>query len=101
MKYYKIEELTADSKNIRTRVTVLEKKKEWEVKTRKKTHRGAHFVISDDTGTFLFTVWDDEIDKIPIKSTIIINKAYVSKMEGEMSLHYGRFGRWEVVPLQK
>jgi len=91
-----LKDLKENSKNVKVKVKVLEKNKERNVKVKKNNsiHRVANFIISDETNTFYLTVWDDEIDKIPIKETIIINNGYVSQFAGELYLNIGRFGSW-------
>ena len=72
----KLKELSSDSKNVNVRVKVLEKNTERNVTVKKDNtkHRVANFIISDETSTFFLTVWDDDIDNIPIKETPIIIK---------------------------
>ena len=98
MNELKLKELRSDSKNVNVKVTVLEKNSERNVIVKKNNtkHRVANFIISDDTSTFFLTVWDDDIDNIPLKETIIINNGYVSEFGGQLYLNIGRFGNWEI-----
>ncbi|NHI92729.1 MAG: hypothetical protein EAX96_09540 [Candidatus Lokiarchaeota archaeon] len=94
----KLRDLRSESKNINVKVKVLEKDKERNVTVKKDNtkHRVANFIISDETSSIFLTVWDDEIDNIPIKETIIINNGYVSEFGGKLYLNIGRFGNWEI-----
>ncbi|MHA1765201.1 MAG: hypothetical protein ACTSVK_02965 [Promethearchaeota archaeon] len=94
----KLIDLNENSKYIKVRVKVLEKNSERNVtlKKDKSIHRVATFLISDETSTFFLNAWDDDIDKIPIKETIIINNGYVNEFRGELFLNVGKFGTWTV-----
>jgi len=93
----KLKDLKENSKNVDVKVTVLGKKTERHprVKTDNSIHRVVNFIIGDETSTFLLTVWDDEIDRIPIGEMIFIKKAFVSEFAGKLHLNITRGGSWQ------
>lgn len=95
----KINELTPNSRWFKVTVKVLEMGEERSVFSRRDgfEHRVAEALVGDETGTILFTVWDDDIDKVKEKvgSSVTINNGYVTLFRGSMRLSLGRFGTIE------
>ncbi|MEM2093771.1 MAG: hypothetical protein QXI32_00555 [Candidatus Bathyarchaeia archaeon] len=56
------------------------------------SHKVTEFLVGDETGTVLLTLWDADIEKIKEGDTIDIGNAYVSLFKGQMRLNIGRFG---------
>jgi hypothetical protein len=92
----KINELKHDSRNINIKVKIEKKESEANVRTKKDNaeHRVARFKISDETGETILTVWDDEIDKIPVNEFIIIRNGFVNMWNNILFMNIGRFGSW-------
>jgi len=88
----KLKDLNENSNHIKVKVKVLEKTSE---RCLKPNLRVGIFIISDETSKFYFTIWNDEIDKMPIGKMITIKNGYVSSFKGKLYLNIGRFGSWE------
>ncbi|MCS7105167.1 MAG: hypothetical protein NZ954_06340 [Thermofilaceae archaeon] len=60
-------------------------------------HRVAEALVGDETGTVLFSLWDNDIDKVKelIGSTITVRNGFVTLYKGSMRLALGRFGSIE------
>lgn len=60
-------------------------------------HRVAEALVGDETGTVLFSLWDDEIERIRglEGSTIEVKNGMITLFRGSMRLSLGRFGSIE------
>ena len=59
--------------------------------------RVAEFLVSDGTAVFLLTICDEEIDKIPVGETIIINKGIATHdCRGDFKLTIPVEGSWVI-----
>jgi len=81
-----LKELNKKSKNLKVKVKILEKRGECNIRVKKDNliHFMIDFLISDKKNKFLLSMWDEEIDKIPLGETIIINNGYVSQHAGDL-----------------
>lgn len=88
-----------NSKWFTIKVKVLEMGDEKVVFSRKdgSQHRVAEALVGDETGTVLFSLWDNDIDKVKelIGSTITVRNGFVTLYKGSMRLSLGRFGSIE------
>ncbi|MDW8003783.1 MAG: hypothetical protein RMI04_03115 [Thermofilaceae archaeon] len=95
----RIEDLRPNSKWFTIKVKVLEMGDEKVVFSRKdgSQHRVAEALVGDETGTVLFSLWDNDIDKVKelIGSTITVRNGFVTLYKGSMRLALGRFGSIE------
>ncbi|MHA1298647.1 MAG: hypothetical protein ACTSO9_04290, partial [Candidatus Helarchaeota archaeon] len=66
LNFVKIKDLKGDSKKVNIEVKIIKKTSEREVYNKKKGkyQRVGEFLIGDETGSFVLTVWDSEIEKI-------------------------------------
>ena len=62
----KVSELTPRSRGVDLLVKVVEKLDEREVTARAsgRQHRIAEFLVGDDTGSIIMTLWDKDIEKV-------------------------------------
>ncbi len=56
------------------------------------SHKVTEFLVGDETGAVLLTLWDADIEKVKEGATIDIGNAYVSLFRGQMRLNIGKFG---------
>ncbi|NHI92096.1 MAG: hypothetical protein EAX96_06300 [Candidatus Lokiarchaeota archaeon] len=93
-----LKDLREGNKKVNVKVRVLEKLQDKTVRVKKDNtmHQVATFLIADDTSTFNLTLWDDDIDRIPLKETINIHNGYVSSFGNILYLNIGRFGSWSI-----
>lgn len=62
-----------------------------------KEGRVANAKIRDDTGEFVLTLWNEEVDKVKAGMKIKIENGYVGEFQGEPRLSAGRYGKLEVI----
>ena len=93
----KIEELTPRSKGLDMAVKVVEKMDEREVTARStgRQHRVAEFLVGDETGAIVLSLWDDNIDKIEAGKTYLLKNAYVNTFRNSMRISTGKYGSIE------
>jgi len=60
------------------------------------THKVGEFLVGDETGVVLLTLWDSDIDKVKEGDTVEIGNGYVSLFRGQMRLNIGKFGTLEL-----
>jgi replication factor A1 len=56
------------------------------------SHKVTEFVVGDETGVVLLTLWDADIEKVKEGDIVDIGNAYVSLFRGQMRLNIGKFG---------
>ncbi len=59
--------------------------------------RVANATGTDDTGSVLLTLWNDDIAKVKTGDTIKIIKGWAGEYQGKIQLSAGKFGKLEVV----
>jgi len=93
----KIEELTPRSKGLDMAIKVVEKMDEREVTARStgRQHRVAEFLVGDETGVIILSLWDDNIDKIEAGKTYLLKNAYVNTFRNSMRISTGKYGSIE------
>ncbi|MCS7095173.1 MAG: OB-fold nucleic acid binding domain-containing protein [Thaumarchaeota archaeon] len=60
-------------------------------------HKLSIATIADESGAISLVLWDDDIDKVEVGSTVKITNAYVKVFKGKMQLNLGRYGSIEPV----
>ncbi|MBR9681179.1 MAG: single-stranded DNA-binding protein [Candidatus Altiarchaeota archaeon] len=93
----KIEELTPRSRGLDMTVRVVEKLDEREVTVRSsgRQHRVAEFLIGDETGTIILSLWDDAIDQVELDKTYALKNVYVNTFRNSMRVNTGKYGSME------
>jgi replication factor A1 len=91
----KLETIGVNSKEINTVVKVVEKKNEKDVVSRMdgSTHRVAEFLVGDETGCIVMSLWDDAINQIEAGKTYDVANARVTVFETSMRLNPGKYGK--------
>lgn len=97
----KIKDLKKDAKKVTIEVKLIKKVREREVfnKKARKYQKVADFMIGDETGSYMLTVWDaviEQIESLVGKSIKIIN-GYVSEFRDEEKLNIGLYGSWKFI----
>ncbi|ARM76685.1 single-stranded DNA-binding protein [Acidianus manzaensis] len=59
------------------------------------SHKVADVLVGDETGSILFSVWDDNIDNVSEGDVIDVTDGYVTVVRGSMRLTLGRQGKME------
>jgi ssDNA-binding replication factor A large subunit len=49
-------------------------------------------VLKDDSGEITLSLWNEDIDKVRVGSTVTVSKGYVSSFQGKPQLSRGRSG---------
>lgn len=60
-------------------------------------HRVAWFLVGDETGSIILTLWDEAIDKVEIGDILKIPNGYVSFHDDSLHLNVGRYGSFELL----
>jgi len=60
-------------------------------------HNVADILVGDETGSILFSLWDNDIDKVSEGDVLKITDGYVTVVRGSMRLSLGRQGKMEKV----
>jgi replication factor A1 len=89
----KIEELNPNSRGIEMTIQVVEKKEQRDVTTRDGTpHQVAEFLVGDETGCILLSLWDDAIEKAEVGKSYKIGNAFINVFRNSMRISLGRQG---------
>lgn len=51
----------------------------------------------DASGEIILSLWNEQIDKVKVGSTVKITNGYVSEFQGEKQLTTGKYGKLEIV----
>ncbi|RLE68021.1 MAG: single-stranded DNA-binding protein [Thermoprotei archaeon] len=95
----KVRDLRPSSRWFTVTVKVLDVGEEKTVFSRRdrSRHRVAEALVGDETGTILFSLWDEDIDRVRemVGSSITVRNGYIVLFRGSMRLALGRFGTIE------
>lgn len=94
----KIKELRNGMRRVNIKAKVIDKTTPKEVTSKFKgaTYRVATAIIADETGTVKLTLWNEQIDKVNINDTVVVENGYVTSFKGEIQLNVGRYGKLTV-----
>ncbi len=99
LKKVKIADITPSTRRFEVTFKVLEVGEERNVFSRRDNteHRVADVLVGDETGTAIFSAWDDNIEKMKdmVGATVTLKNGYVSVYRGSMRLSTGRYGSLE------
>ncbi len=99
LKKVKIADITPSTRRFEVTFKVLNVGEERSVISRKDSseHRVADVLVGDETGTMIFSAWDDNIEKMKEHEgeTVTLKNGYVSVYRGSMRLSTGRYGSIE------
>ncbi len=94
----KIAELRAGMRRVDLKGTIVEISEPREVTTRfGDVSRVATAVLADDSGRIKLSLWNENIDKVSVNSTVQIENGYVTTFQGENQVNVGRYGRLTVI----
>jgi ssDNA-binding replication factor A large subunit len=94
----KIANLTPQSRRVSLTAKIVSTNPLREVVSRRDgtSHKVGEFMIADETGSVLLTLWDADIEKVKDGDTVEIGNAYVTLFRGQMRLNIGKFGTLEI-----
>jgi replication factor A1 len=94
----KIVELRPGMKRVDLKGAIVEISESREVTTRfGDVSRVATAVLADDSGRIKMSLWNENIDKVSVNSTVQIENGYVTTFRGENQLNVGRYGKLTVL----
>jgi len=94
----KIVELRPGMKRVDLKGTIVEISESREVTTRfGDVSRVATAVLADDSGRIKMSLWNEDIDKVSVNSTVQIENGYVTTFRGENQLNVGRYGKLTIL----
>lgn len=87
-------ELSPRSREVNVKVKVVKINEIREVTSRRdgSTNRVTEALVGDETGSIYLTLWNENIDKVEVESTIKIENGYCNLFKGNMRLNIGRYG---------
>jgi len=90
----KVEGLSPRSRRVNLTAKVVSSNPVREVVSRNdgSSHKVTEFVVGDETGVVLLTLWDADIVKVKEGDIVDIGNAYISLFRGQMRLNIGKFG---------
>jgi len=93
----KISELTQGTGkvNLTAEVVDLQAPREVTTKTGQKM-RVVNATIRDASGEIALTLWNEDVDKVAVGDTVMIENGYVSGFQGKPQLSTGKFGKLTV-----
>lgn len=93
----KIGSAEALEKHVNVVFKVVNKEEEREVTSRNsgETNRVCDFIVADDTGNIILTVWNEDIDLLQIDSVYKLSNGFVNIFRNSLRLTKGRFGTLE------
>lgn len=95
----KVRDIRYDSRRVNVEGTITRIGEPREVNLRTGgTARVAEAVLSDETGTIILNLWNDDIERVKEGDRVRIENGYVTTFRGEKRLNVGRYGRLEVNP---
>jgi len=94
----KVENLTPRSRRVSLTAKIVSVNPVREVASRRdgSTHKVGEFLIGDETGVVLLTLWDADIEKVKEGDTVEIGNGYITLFRGQMRLNIGKFGTLEI-----
>jgi len=94
----KIVELRPGMKRVDLKGTIVEISETREVTTRfGDVSRVATAVLADESGRTKMSLWNENIDKVSVNSTVQIENGYVTTFRGENQVNVGRYGKLTVL----
>jgi replication factor A1 len=87
-------ELSPRSREVNIKVKVVKINEIREVTSRRdgSINRVTEALVGDETGSVYLTLWNENIDKVEVDSTIKIENGYCNLFKGNMRLNIGRYG---------
>ncbi|MBD3229770.1 MAG: hypothetical protein GF329_16430 [Candidatus Lokiarchaeota archaeon] len=91
-KYVKVKDLEKVSKGINIRFKVIRKDDPRGVNTKRGPQTVCDFLVGDETGCILLSLWNDDVYEIALNSYYEIKKGYTNSYRGILKLNKGRYG---------
>jgi replication factor A1 len=92
-----VSELKVGTGSVNIEVEVVSKEPEREINKYGRKLRVANLTVKDDSGTIVFTLWNEDIDKVKEGDKLKIENAYVGEWQGTAQLTLGKFGKFTVL----
>ncbi len=94
----KVENLTPRSRRVSLTAKIVSTIPPREVVSQRdgSNHKVGEFMVGDETGSVLLTLWDADIEKVKEGDTVEIGNGYITLFRGQMRLNIGKFGTLEI-----
>ncbi len=91
--------LGPSARNVDVTVKVVEKVEDKEITSRKdgQTHRLAEYLVGDQSGSVVLSLWDDSADSVQPGDYVHIQNGYTTVIRGHLRLNVGKYGTMEKV----
>lgn len=91
-KYIKVKDLEKVSRGINIKFKVIRKDEPRGVNTKRGPQTVCDFLIGDETGCILLSLWNDDVYEMALNSYYEIKKGYINSFRGILKLNKGRYG---------
>jgi len=89
----KVKQLTPNSKNVNLIAKVVNIGETKEITPKYgSSRRLAEATVGDETGTVIFTLWEDQIRSVASDDVIYVDNGFVSLVRGHIRLNVGKYG---------
>ena len=89
----KVKQLTPNSKNVNLIAKVVSIGETKEITPKYgSSRRLAEATVGDETGTVIFTLWEDQIRSVGTDDVIYVDNGFVSLVRGHVRLNVGKYG---------
>jgi replication factor A1 len=89
----KIASLKPGMRRVDVSGTIVDMESPREVQTKFGPGQVASATLQDDSSSVKVTLWNENISRVDVGSTISIENGYVDSFRGELQLNVGRYGR--------
>jgi len=94
----KINEIKRGMSAVSVEAKVIDISERRQVQTKYGQRSVADAIIEDDTGQISLTLWENQIDAVPVGSIISVSGAYVNEFRDKLQLSVPKTGKIEVKP---
>ncbi len=90
-----IAKLKPGDRRVNVKFRVIRKLMEKNIFSRRNSsrHRIAEFLVKDDSGKIVLTLWDSKIKTVRVGGTYLLINGFVTEFKGERRLNAGRYGK--------
>ncbi len=91
--------LGPSTKNVDVTVKVVEVVEDKEITSRKdgRTHRLVEYLVGDESGSVILSLWDDSAEAVQPGEYVHIENGYTTVIRGHLRLNVGKYGKMEKV----
>lgn len=89
----RISELRPGMRRVDVQGQIIDLQSPRDVQTKFGPGQVSNAVLRDDSGQVIVSLWNENISKVHVGSTVSIENGYVESFRGDLQLQVGRYGR--------